>query len=235
VDIKRPDIGVMEENVGAGYLLTVNAPVLFTDPPKVVVTVTVYGPIHAPGGIAIVPVICDDVILVITAGFKRKPVAFLNSTVVLPGTKLDPTIVNETVWLRYPNGGVIEVNVGAGYLITVKAPALLTDPPSTVVTLTVYGPSHAVAGIAIVPMICDEMTPVSTAGFKRDPVAFRNSTVVLPGMKLDPTIVNETVWLRYPDDGVRVVMTGGGVKPAAAVLEGGELSVIVGKPTAGAG
>jgi hypothetical protein len=59
--------------------------------------------------------------------------------------------------------------------------------------LTEYAPNHGLEGITTYPLICVEVTLVREVEFRMEPVAFRKTTVVCPGMKFVPAIVKLTV------------------------------------------
>lgn len=82
--------GIINLMVGAGLFATVNSLVPGADRPSVRLTLTLYDPIFAVRGIAIVPVIVVAVTLFRVVRLSTVPAAFLNVTEVCPGMKFVP-------------------------------------------------------------------------------------------------------------------------------------------------
>jgi hypothetical protein len=93
VVLRNAVVGDTAVMVGAGNAVAEKRLVPGVDPPLTVLMLTLYAPIQAFAGMAMVPLIRVVVTVVSVVGLRIEPVAFLMTTVVWPGTKFVPTIV----------------------------------------------------------------------------------------------------------------------------------------------
>jgi hypothetical protein len=165
--------------------VTVNAAPLLATP----ATVTTTGPLVAPVGTGTLMLVALQLL-----GVAEVP---LNVTVLLPG--VDPKFVPAIVTLvpTTADDGVRLVMVGGG-TVTVNAAPLLATPP----TVTTTCPLVAPVGTGTLMLVALQLL-----GAAEVPL---NVTVLVP--RVVPKFVPEIVTLvpTTPDDGVRLVMVGGG-------------------------
>lgn len=127
------------------------------------------------------------------------------ATVVSPATKLVPVSVTGTTEPRAPVGGLIEVSVGVGGIVTVKATALLTPPGAVTVTFLAVPVAPAVKVKVKVVVTCVSLTTVTgpTVTLPPDTV-----TAVAPVNPLPKRLTGIAPSPRLPDVGTIDVSTG---------------------------
>lgn len=125
------------------------------------------------------------------------------ATVVSPATKLVPVSVTGTTEPRAPEGGLIEVNVGVGGIVTVKATALLTPPGAVTVTFLAVPVAPAVK-VKVVDT-CVALTTVTGPTVTLPP---ETATAVAPVNPLPKILTGIAPSPRGPDAGTIDVSTG---------------------------
>jgi hypothetical protein len=193
---RTPELGVIDDTVGASGFTTVNVTALVA--PAGVLTVTFLGESVAVGVIVKVAVTVVAFTAVKALTVTPVPVTVIAVAPVRPA----PLMVTGTLVPRAPVGGATEVSVGP---VTVKV--VLADPPG-VVTVTVLAERVAVAvKVRFRVMLVGETTVI-------DPIVTSplpgSVTVVPVAVKLVPVIVTGIVVPRTPELGVIDDTVGGG-------------------------
>jgi len=215
-----PLVAEVKLSVPADAVTTVNVTVLLVPPG--VVTLTVWAPSVA------VPEIVKFALIVVAFTTVRPltvmPVAE-TFTAVAPVRLVPVRVTGSTRVPRAPDAGKIEVRVGAGVGATTVNVTLPLVPPG-VVTLTVLGPSAAVAAIVKVAVTEVPLTTTMLLAVTNVPDTV---TAVVP-VRFVPVRVTLTAVPWAPDEGAIEVSVGAG---AAAWNSTAPTSIVFGEPASG--
>jgi hypothetical protein len=203
---RLPELGAIEDRVGAGGVVTVNVTALLVPPAATTVTFLV-----ARGALAAIVKVAVTVVA-FTTDTLLTVIPLVNPdifTAVAP-VRLVPVRVTGTAVPRMPELGAIEDKVGVGGFVTVKDTALLVPPGVTTVTSLDVRPAED--EIVKVAVIVEEFTTVTLATVIPlvNPEMF---TAVAP-VRLAPLRVTGTTAARKPELGVIELSVGAGMEEA---------------------
>ena len=222
VSPRWPELGVMEDSVGAGGLTTVKVAGGLV--PAGVVTVTEVLPSAAFGATVKFAVICVSLTTVIA--LTVIPV-LTDLTDVAPVNPL-PLMVTASEFPRWAEFGLIEEIAGP---TTMNVSALLVPPG--VVTVTLLAPEGAVSALVKVAVMVVELTMVTALMVIPE---FATATVVPVVVKFVPVRVTDVEAPRVSEVGLMEVSVGGGgaltVNVTALLIPPGAVTVILACPTA---
>ena len=155
VEPRAPEFGAIDVRVGP---CTVNGSALLAAAAPATLTVTLWAAVvealaeMVKFAVAVVGLVTFTALTVIP-----KPET---ATVVSPVMKLLPVSVTATVVPRTPVAGEIEVNVGVGGIVTVKATVLLTPPGAVTVTFLAVPAANA----EMVRVVCTSVALTTVMG-----------------------------------------------------------------------